>query len=77
MKELIKLGVYRHFKGNLYQVIGLAHHSENLAPHVVYKAPYESKDFGKDSLWIRPLPMFLEKVVHEGKEIARFQFLHD
>jgi hypothetical protein len=48
--------------------------SDLLEEYVVYKALYESKEFGKDALWIRPKEMFLEKVKKEGKEIPRFVF---
>lgn len=67
----IKLGKYRHFKGKLYELIGVARHSETLEEYVVYKALYESEEFGKDALWIRPKKMFLEEV--NGKK--RFEFL--
>ncbi len=67
----IRLGRYRHFKGKMYEVIGTARHSENLEEYVVYKSLYESEEFGKDALWIRPKMMFLESV--DGKK--RFEFL--
>ncbi len=54
----IKIGsIYRHFKGNLYRVEGIAKHSENCEEFVVYRQMY-----GDGSLWIRPLSMFLEEV---------------
>lgn len=67
----LKLGKYRHFKGKMYEVIGVARHSENLEEFVVYKALYESEEFCKDALWIRPKKMFLEEV--NGR--PRFEFL--
>ena len=74
--EEVKLGRYQHFKGNFYEVIGVARHSENPNEEfVVYRALYESKEFGKDSLWIRPKKMFLENVVKDGKEVPRFKFI--
>lgn len=66
-------GTYRHYKGNLYEVIGTAHHSETLEELVVYKALYESPDFGKDALWVRPKAMFLETVMVDGKTVPRFE----
>lgn len=53
----IKPGAYRHFKGNLYWVLGIARHSETEEPLVVYRALY-----GEGGLWARPLAMFLEPV---------------
>lgn len=74
MKQNIKLGKYRHYKGGEYVVIGIAKHSETLEDLVLYNALYESKEFGKDTLWVRPLSMFIEKVIVEGKEIPRFEY---
>ena len=64
---MIKKGIYRHFKGNRYEVMGVAYHSETLEEMVVYKALY-----GDGRLWLRPANMFLETVNHEGKTIKRF-----
>lgn len=69
--KTIKLGIYRHYKGKLYQVFGLAHHSETLEELVVYKALYQTK-FGRNSLWVRPLKMFSEKIKINGKTVKRF-----
>ena len=66
----IKSGLYRHFKGGKYEVIGLALHSETLEVMVVYKALY-----GQGLTWVRPRSMFLENVIHEGKEVPRFTFV--
>lgn len=66
----IKPGRYRHFKGNMYEVIGTASHSETLEPMVVYRALY-----GDGGLWVRPAPMWCETVEHEGKSVQRFTFI--
>ena len=71
--EEIKPGKYQHYKGNFYQVIGIARHSETLEEMVVYQALYDSPDFGKNQIWVRPKNMFLEKVNFNGKEIPRFK----
>ena len=71
MNEL-KIGKYRHFKGKEYEVLGAAKHSETLEEVVVYRALYG--DYG---LWIRPKAMFLEKVIKDGKEILRFDYIGD
>ena len=66
----LKLGIYQHYKGNKYQVIGIAIHSETLEEMVVYKALY-----GERLTWVRPLKMFLETVEINGKIKPRFLFL--
>lgn len=60
-------GLYRHYKGNDYRVLGLARHSETLEPLVVYQALY-----GERGLWVRPAAMFAEKVEVDGRRVARF-----
>lgn len=60
-------GIYRHYKGPLYEVLGVARHSETEEPLVVYRALY-----GEYGLWVRPLAMFTERVVVDGKEQPRF-----
>ena len=71
----IKLGRYQHYKGKLYEVIGVARHSETLEEFVVYRALYDSEEFGKYALWIRPKKMFFEKIIIDGKEIPRFKYV--
>lgn len=66
----IKLGRYRHFKGNEYQVIGIAKHSETLEDMVVYKALY-----GEGGLWVRPASMWDEIITREGKTFKRFSYI--
>lgn len=66
----IKLGKYRHFKGNMYEVIGIAKNSETLEETVVYHALY-----GDGGLWVRPASMWNETVVRDGKEYKRFEFV--
>lgn len=67
---MLKPGRYRHYKGNDYQVIGVAKHSENESELVVYRPLY-----GDGGLWVRPLDMFTETVEVNGKTVPRFQFL--
>jgi hypothetical protein len=68
----MKLGKYQHYKGNLYDVIGVAHHSETLEELVVYRALYNHEVYGVNSLWVRPKAMFIETVTVNGKEVLRF-----
>jgi hypothetical protein len=66
----IKPGIYKHFKGNRYKVLGVAKHSETLEDMVVYQALY-----GEKGLWVRPLKMFLELVEINGQKVPRFEYL--
>lgn len=66
----IKLGKYRHFKGKEYEVIGIAKHSETLAPMVVYRALY-----GEGGLWVRPAEMWDEIVERDGERFPRFTYI--
>ncbi len=67
---MIKIGKYRHFKGNEYQVITLAKSSETLEDFVVYQALY-----GERGMWIRPLLMFEEIVEVAGVKVKRFEYI--
>ncbi len=60
-------GLYRHYKGNEYRVIGLARHSETLEPLVAYQALY-----GERGLWVRPAAMFTETIMIDGRDTPRF-----
>ncbi len=67
---MIQAGRYRHYKGNTYQVIGVAKHSETEEDVVVYRALY-----GEGGLWVRPLEMFSERVEIGGKSVPRFALI--
>ena len=66
----MELGVYRHYKGKDYEVIGVAKHSEDESELVVYRTLY-----GDFSLWVRPLEMFNETIEIDGQQVKRFQRL--
>jgi hypothetical protein len=68
--QLIPLGRYRHYKGQYYSVVGFARHSETEELMVLYVPLY-----GEGGYWVRPLPMFVEEVEHEGKRQPRFAFV--
>ncbi len=65
-------GLYRHYKGNLYQVVDSVRHSETLEPLTLYRALY-----GEKGLWVRPAAMFNEEVVIDGVRQARFARVAD
>jgi len=67
---MIQAGIYQHYKGPLYKVIGSAQHSETEEWLVYYQALY-----GEYGYWVRPLEMFTETVVVDGKETERFKLI--
>jgi hypothetical protein len=69
---MIEPGRYRHYKGNDYEVVGEARHSETEEPFVVYRALY-----GERGLWIRPRALFLDMVMIDGRPQPRFRRLTD
>lgn len=70
--EEIRPGIYRHYKGGLYEVTGTASHSETLEPMVVYRALY-----GEHGLWVRPAFMWNEEVEVNGVRMKRFTLVED
>ena len=72
MEPQIKLGKYRHFKGNEYEVLCLAKHSETLEDLVVYRALYSKGD-----VWVRPASMWNQTVEKDGKIVQRFTYIEE
>lgn len=69
----LKLGKYIHFKGKMYEVLGVVKHSETLEDYVYYRALYDNK-ISKE--WVRPLTMFQETVtLPDGGVVKRFEFV--
>ena len=66
----IPQGIYRHYKGSLYQVLHTAQHSETEETLIVYRCLY-----GEYDVWVRPLSMFSEIVMIDGKEVPRFELI--
>ncbi len=67
---MLKKGIYRHYKGNLYELVDIVNHSETLEKMVLYRALY-----GEKELWVRPISMWDEKVTVDGKEVSRFEYV--
>lgn len=67
---MIKTGRYRHFKGNEYEVLCVAKHSETLEEMVVYRALY-----GDGGVWVRPAAMWEEEIERDGKKFKRFEYI--
>jgi hypothetical protein len=65
----IEIGKYRHYKGNEYEVVGVAMYTETLEPLVIYKPLHEAVV----GYWVRPYEMFVDNVTVDGKSIQRFE----
>lgn len=70
MSDEIKIGRYRHFKGNEYEVLEIATYSETLEKMVVYRALY-----GDGGVWVRPASMWNETVTRDGQAFKRFRYI--
>jgi hypothetical protein len=70
LMEEIKLGKYRHFKGNEYEVLYIGKDSETMEDVVVYRALY-----GENNVWVRPARMWNETVERDGKTYKRFTLI--
>lgn len=66
---MFKKGIYKHYKGNRYELVAIATHSETLEKMVVYKALY-----GDGEIWVRPASMWDEEVEVDGKKVLRFEY---
>jgi len=69
---MIKIGLYKHYKGSLYQVIALARHEQTYKPLVIYQALY-----GDYRIWARDLDVFTEEITLEGHQKPRFEFVEE
>jgi len=71
----LKLGIYKHFKGNRYLVLTVGKHSETLEEYVVYISLYENET---SQVWIRPLENFMgDKILEDGTKVKRFTFVSE
>ena len=71
----IPTGKYKHYKGKYYEVLGTVIHSETLEELVLYKALYASTEYPESTLWVRPLSLFAEHVLHNEIRVPRFKFI--
>ncbi len=78
---MVKKGKYQHYKGDMYEVIGMAHHTETKSPMVLYKALYEipelTKMYGEPVIFTRPYNMFIENVIIDNIEVPRFKLIEN
>ena len=78
---MLKKGKYQHYKGDMYEVIGMAHHTETKSPMVLYKALYEipelTKIYGEPVIFTRPYNMFIENVIIDNIEVPRFKLIEN
>jgi len=72
--QTITPGKYQHFKGDEVEVLGTCFHSETLEEFVVYRH-LTGKRAGEKYYWVRPVKMFCENVMIDGKEVPRFKYL--
>ncbi|NDK07731.1 DUF1653 domain-containing protein [Candidatus Gracilibacteria bacterium] len=73
----MKIGIYRHFKGTIVEVIGVALDSETLEEVVVYNHPDAIKGKKENTMWVRSKKMFLETIERDGKTMPRFEYIGD
>lgn len=70
----LKFGIYKHYKGGLYKVLGIVKHSETLEDLVLYETLYDNP---RSKLWVRPLKMFSEKIEVSGRMVPRFEYIEE
>jgi len=70
IEKTLKLGIYKHYKGNLYEVLATARHSETEEWMVIYRILY-----GDGSQWVRPFDMFTETIELKGEKVKRFEYM--
>jgi len=68
----MQTGIYQHYKGERYEVIDIARHSETDELLVLYRTCY-----GEKNLWVRPFAMFFEKVLVDNQQVPRFEYIGD
>lgn len=69
--EELKQGEYKHYKGDYYQILGEGYYEPTEKEVLIYKALYESEEFGDEAIWVRPKQEFLAEVEYEGDVVPR------
>ena len=73
-RNLVPGSIWKHFKGRVYRIVGVAKYSEDMDKEFVVYSPVEpSPEYGRDQMCVRPKEMFLEKVARDGKTFFRFE----
>ncbi len=72
---MLKLWKYTHYKNKNYEVISVGKHSDTLEDFVIYKALYDSKEFGNNAIWIKSLEDFSANITINWKEVKRFRYI--
>ncbi|MBN2881300.1 DUF1653 domain-containing protein [Candidatus Woesearchaeota archaeon] len=72
-KTILPKEKYKHYKGQMYEIIGVGKDSTTLTDVVIYKALYFSEEFGDNAIWVRPKKEFLEIIEKDGKKMPRFE----
>lgn len=67
--------MYKHYKGNEYEIIAVGKHSDTLEDYVVYQAQYDSSEFGKKAIWVKSVEEFEKEIEIEDKKIKRFTYI--
>lgn len=74
----IQYGKYQHYKNQkLYELMGIARHSETCEEMIIYKALFQCDKFGDNQVWVRPKKMFFENVPHNGNVVPRFKYFSE
>ncbi len=73
----MKLWMYKHYKGNEYEVIAVGKHSDTLEDYVVYQAQYDSPEFGKKAIWVKSVEEFEKDIEIENKKTKRFTYIEN
>ena len=71
----MKLGLYKHYKGNTYRIIALGKHSDTMEDYVCYQWLYVSEEFGPKPIRMKPISEFEKEIEREGKLIKRFTYI--